>query len=152
MLFLVFPHRHLIGVIEKDVGGHQHRVIEQARRHIGALFEGFFLELDHPLQPVERRQAVEQPAEFTVGAHMALHEHRGALRIDATGQVEGRGAAGVLRQPGRIVGHRDRMQIDHTEKRVVAVLEVDPVADRPQPVAQMQGAGGLDPRQHPRPR
>ena len=87
VLFLVFPHRHPIGVIEKDVGGHQHRVIEQPGRHIGPLLQRLLLELDHPLQPVEWRHAIEQPAEFAVGAHLALHEHGGALRIDATGQV-----------------------------------------------------------------
>ena len=28
MLFLVLPHRHPIGVIEKDVGGHQHGIVQ----------------------------------------------------------------------------------------------------------------------------
>ena len=55
VLFLVFPHRHLVGVIEKNVCGHQDRVIEQPHRNVVTLFERLFLELDHPLQPVQRR-------------------------------------------------------------------------------------------------
>ena len=137
MLLLVLSHRHQIGVIEQDVGRHQHRVVEQAHRDVVALLEGLFLELDHALQPVERRDAVQQPAEFTVGGHLALHEHRGLGGVNAAGQIEGCRAAGVGRQPGRIVGHRDRVQIHHTEKCVVAVLQAHPVADRPQPVAQV---------------
>jgi hypothetical protein len=30
MLFLIVTDRHLIGLVEQDVGGHQHRIVEQA--------------------------------------------------------------------------------------------------------------------------
>ena len=145
MLLLVFAHRHQVGVIQEDVGGHQHRVIEQAYRHLVALLHSLLLELNHPLQPVERSHAVQQPAQLAVGRHMALNEHGGLGGIDATGQIQGRRAAGVGRQLLRVVGNRDRMQVHHTKKGVVAVLKVHPVADGAEPVAQMQRSGGLNP-------
>jgi hypothetical protein len=145
MLLLVFPHGHPIGVVEENVGSHQHRVIEQPGGDIRPLLHRFLLELNHPLQPVERRDAVQQPAELAVGWYVALHKDRGALGIDAAGQIQGRRGEGVLRQPRRIVGHGDGMQIHDAEERVMAVLQLHPVADRPQPVAQVQGSGGLNP-------
>ena len=149
VLLLVFAHGHQISVVEEDVGRHQHRVIQQAHRDLIPLFDGLLLELDHPLQPVQRRDAVQQPAQLAVGRYVALHEHRGACRINAAGQIERGGAAGVGRQPLRIMGNRDRMQVHHAEKRVVAVLQGHPVADGPEPVAQMQGARGLNAGENP---
>ena len=64
MLLLVFPDRSEIGVIEKNVGRHQHGIVEQAYRDVVALFHRLFLELDHSLQPVQRGDAVQQPAQF----------------------------------------------------------------------------------------
>ena len=137
VLLLVLSHRHQIGVVEQDVGRHQHRVVEQPHRDVVALLEGLFLELDHALEPVKRRDAVEQPAEFAMGGHLALHEHRGLGGVNAAGQIKGCRAAGVGCQSGGIVGHRDRVQIDDAKKSVVALLQAHPVADRPQPVAQV---------------
>jgi hypothetical protein len=36
------------------------------------------------------------------------------------------------------------MEIDHAKQRLIAVLEIDPVPDRPKPVADVQLAGGLN--------
>ena len=149
MLLLVFAHRHEVGVIEKDVRGHQHRVIQQAHGDLIALLQGLFLELDHPLQPVQRRDAVQQPGQLTVGGDVALHEHGAPGRINATGQIERGGLAGVSRQLPRVVGHGDGVQVHHAEEGLVAVLEVHPVADGTEPVAQMQSAGGLHPGENP---
>ena len=75
MLLLVFTDGHQIGVIQKDVRCHQHRVIQQADRHVVPVFDGLLLELDHPLQPVQGGDAVQQPAELAVGCHLALNEN-----------------------------------------------------------------------------
>ena len=63
--------------------------------------------------------------------HLTLHKYGGAQRINAAGQVEGGGGAGLFSQQGRLVGHGDGMKINHTKKCVVAVLEVHPIADGP---------------------
>jgi len=144
VLFLVFADWHQVGVIKKDVGRHQHGVIQQPNGHVVALLDRLLLELDHPLQPVERSDTVQEPAELGMGRHMALHKHRAFFRINPAGQIKGRCAEGVLRQTARVVGNGDRVQIHDTEEGVVGVLEVHPVADGTQPVAQMEGAGGLD--------
>ena len=75
--------------------------------------------------------------------HMALHKHRRLGWVDATGQIQGCCASGISSELAWIVGNGDGMEVHHTKKSVVAVLEIHPVADRPQPVSQVQGAGGL---------
>ena len=80
---------------------------------------------------------------------MALHKDRGQLGINATGQVEGSSLLGLACQQGWIMGNGDGMQIHHTEKGVVLVLQLHPVADRPQPIAQMKRTRWLDSRENP---
>ena len=79
-----------------------------------------------------------------MGGHLALNEHCGALGIQSASQVERRSAERVLSQASRIVGNRDGMQVNNTEKSVVILLQINPVADRAEPVAQMKGARWLD--------
>ena len=149
MLFLVLTNRHQIGVIEKDVRRHQHGIVEQTDGDVVALFDRLLLELDHPLQPVQRGDAVEKPAKLAVGGHLALNEDRAPLWIHSAGEIQGCGAQGVLGELSRVVGNRDRMQINHAHIGVVGVLQIDPVTDRPQPVAQMKGTGWLDTGENP---
>ena len=49
---------------------------------------------------------------------------------------------------GRVAGDGQGVQVDHAVVGVVAVLEVDPPAQRPEVVAQVHGPGGLDPGKH----
>ena len=67
MLPLVLPDGYLIGLVQQDVGSHQHRIGEQAhirglRPHLG----GLVLELRHPLGLSEAGQAAQHPAELGV--------------------------------------------------------------------------------------
>src|SRR5919108_701225 len=50
VLALVFPYRHLVGLVEQDVGGLEHRVEEQAGAHELLLARRLVLELVHALQ------------------------------------------------------------------------------------------------------
>jgi hypothetical protein len=43
------------------------------------------------------------------------------------------------------MGNGDGMQINHAKKRVVAVLQIHPVADGAKPIAQVQRPGWLNP-------
>ena len=84
-----------------------------------------------------------------MGWNVTLHKHSGQIRIDATGQIEGGRGPGVLRQLGGVVRNRDRVQINDTEKGVVVVLQIHPVADGPEPVPEMEGSSGLHPGEDP---
>ena len=53
VLALVVADGHLVGVVEEDVGGHQHRVVEQPDAH-RLLALGLLLELRHAPQLAER--------------------------------------------------------------------------------------------------
>ena len=50
---LVVADGHLVGVVEEDVGGHEHRVVEQPDAH-RLLALGLLLELGHAPQLAER--------------------------------------------------------------------------------------------------
>src|SRR6516162_11916304 len=74
----------------------------------------------------------------------ALVEDDTALGIDAGGDVGGRHFARGGAQFGRILRLSERMQVDDAEDAVVVILQRDPVADRPEVIAEMQVAGRLD--------
>ncbi len=144
MLLLVLADRHMRRLIAEDVGGHQHRIgIEAEPGHVAVLAR-LFLELRHPVEPAERRQAAEQPAEFGMRADHALVEDDAAFGVDAGGDIGGGDLARRMAQFGRILRHRHRVQIDDAEDALEIVLQGDPVADRAEIIAEMQIAGRLD--------
>ena len=107
------------------------------------------LELRHPAQLAEGRDAVEDPGQLGVGEHVALDEQGAAGRVEAGGEQDRRRPAGPVGQAGGVVGQRDRVEIDDAVEGVVAVLGVDPLADGTEVVAEMHLAGGLDAREDP---
>ena len=151
MLLLVLTDGHQVSVVEKDVGGHQHRIVQQAHGDVVPLLHRFLLELNHPLQPVERRDAIQQPAQFAVGCHLALHKHRTAFGVHATGQVERCCGTGVLSQAAGVMGNGDGVEIHDTDKGVVGLLQINPIADGTQPIAEVQCSGRLHPGKNPWP-
>jgi hypothetical protein len=82
---------------------------------------------------------------------MALHKYRGLRRVNPAGQIQGRRTERVLGQLAGAVGNGDGMQVNDTEKGVVGCLQVDPIADGPKPIAQVQRAGGLNTGKNPWP-
>ena len=83
---------------------------------------------------------------------LALHEDRRPLRVDAHREQLGRRAQGALAQHLRVLLDGDRVQVGDEEERLVVALEVHPLPQRAEVVAEVEGVGGrLDPRQHPRP-
>ena len=150
VLPLVVPHRHLVGVVEDDVGGHQHRVVEQAGRH--ALVPGrLVLELGHPLQPAHGRDAVQQPAPLGVCLHVALDEQRATVRAQPCRQQHRRHRARPAPQHVGVLRHRDGVQVDDTEKILLLVLPLGPALHRAQVVAQVKLARRLYAAEHPLP-
>ena len=143
MLPLVLADRHLLGLVEQDVGGLQDRVAEQPEARLaGAALGGLVLELRHPAQLAEPGQAAERPGQFGVLGHVALHEHRAPVGVQARGEQLGRGDPGPLPQPRRVLRHGDGVQVHHAVERVVGLLQGHPLAHRTQVVAEMEGVGG----------
>ncbi len=54
----------------------------------------------------------------------------------------------ALRQLGRVLPHRDRVQVDDAVDAVVAVLQLDEALDRAEIVAEVQVAGRLHAGKH----
>ena len=84
---------------------------------------------------------------------LRLVEQDAPVRIDPAGD-HGRGhfqRAAV--QFGRIVRHRNGMQVGEEEQALLAVLHIvlhaHPVADRPEVIAEVEIAGGLDAGNYP---
>ena len=74
VLALIVADRDLFGVVEQNVGRHQHRIVVQADGY-GLLTLGFVFELGHSSQLADRRNIVEQPGAFRVDcSHMALNK------------------------------------------------------------------------------
>ena len=145
MLLLVFADRHLVGAVEQDVGGHEHRVVEQPHADALALAAArLVLELRHAPQLAHVGDGVEQPHELGVLRHVRLHDDDGALGVDA-GREEHVGQLDrVAAQHGALLAHGDGVQVDDAEDAVVGLLHGDEVADRAQVVAEVQRAARLD--------
>ena len=58
-------------------------------------------------------------------SNLALIEHDVFFRIDAAGDESRSDLANGMRQLGRLLPHRDGVQIDHAIDAVVAVLQLD---------------------------
>ena len=115
VLSLILAHRHQVRAVEQDVGGHQHRIVEQPGRDTFETLRLIF-ELRHPLQLADRRDRVEQPLELAVLGDVRLHEQDRALRVDARGEQPDRHVARPLRQTGLVVLAGDGVQIHHADR------------------------------------
>ena len=102
VLALIVADRHPVGVVEQDVGGHEHRVGEQPDPgRLLALLGRLVLELRHAPQLTHAGRALQQPGQLGVGRHVALHEQRAGLRVQAGGEQQGRHGQGGLAQRRR---------------------------------------------------
>src|SRR6476660_9693712 len=81
--------------------------------------------------------------------NLTLMEHDVLFRIDAAGKKRGGDLTGRLRQLGRVLPHRDRVQIDHAVDAVVLVLQRDKLHERAEIIAEVQIAGRLHAGKYP---
>src|SRR3954468_24131696 len=80
---------------------------------------------------------------------VALDEERGASGVDPRGKEEsGQGERRFSEILG-VVRHRDRVEVDDADEGLAVVLGVDPLPDRPDVVAEVLVAGGLDAAEDP---
>ena len=116
VLALVVADGHPLGVVGEDVGGHEHRVVEQPDAH--RLLTPF---ADFSLNWVIRRSSPKVATQFRIqvssvcSVHVALHEQRAALRVEPGGEQEHRGPAGAAPRrsaasQGRVIAWRSTTQ------------------------------------------
>ena len=146
MLGLVVPDRDGMHLVDEDVGGHEHRVGEQAQ--VLARLVRLLLELGHPLELADPGDRPQDPGEFGVLGHLGLVVEEGTVGVDPRRQHHlGRLQPGLSELHG-VVGDRHGVQVDDAVVAVVAVLHLPPVVEGSDQVAEVQLAGGLDPREH----
>ncbi len=134
-----------VAPVGEHVGGHQHRVEEERRRDQLALLRRLLLELVHAVEVAVGGDRREQPGQLGVLADVGLAEEDAALGVEAGGEQDRGRVVEALAQLGRVVGDRDRVQVDDAEdRRVAAVLALDVLADRADVVAEVLAAGRLD--------
>ena len=144
VLPLVVADRDEARVVKKDVGGHQRRIGEKPRAGALALLAALLLELRHALEPTQWDEALQDPRELGVRRDVRLDKH-GLVFPDPTGLEDGGKVQRVLPKSGRVLWHRDRVEIHDAEDVLVAILVTHPVANRAEVVADMEATAGLDP-------
>ena len=79
-----------------------------------------------------------------MGGDVALDEDRRALRVEAGGEEHCGDVQRAVEQRGRIVGDRDRVEVDDAEEAFAALLCLGVLAEAPAEVADVGVAAGLD--------
>src|SRR5262245_54422952 len=148
VLALVVADRDDVGQVEQDVAGHQHGVVEEARRD-ELLLLGFLLELRHPPQLAEARDGAQQPGGLRVCLNMALDEDGRTVRVEAGREQPGGDGQCRLAEDLRLERRRDRVQVDDAEERVALLLRGDVLPEPAAVVAERLVPGGADAGEDP---
>jgi hypothetical protein len=149
MLALIVTHGHAIDVVEKDVGGHQQRIREQAHAsRFLAAFGRLVLELRHTAQFAHAGDAFEQPGQLAVLAHVALREQHRRVWIEPDGEKQGGHVKRRATQLFGISGDGQGVEVHQAVEVGSLVLIGDPPTQRAQVVAEMDVTGGLHTREH----
>ena len=145
VLALVVTDGHAGGVVDEDVRGHEDGIGEEP--DVGVVPLGrLVLELRHPGGLAEGRLAGEDPHELGVLTDVALAEDRRALRVHSPGDELRGGHPGTPGDGLRVGRHREGVEVGDEVVRVEVLLQPDPVDERPEVVAEVQGvARGLHP-------
>jgi hypothetical protein len=111
-----------------------------------------------PLLVLERRRALhpahgghgrQQPHQLDVLGSVRLAEQDGLLGIQTERQQPERHLVRVAADGLAVVGRRERVIVHDAVDRIVGLLHRDVVPERPEVVADMRQAGGLDTAEHP---
>src|SRR5580704_6369504 len=148
---LVLPHWHEGGAVDEDVGALQQRVAKESVGREVLLLQLLLLVLvaRHALEPAERGDHREQEVQFCVLGHVRLDEESGDPGVQPRGQPVDEHVAHVLLQArGVLVAGGEHVPVGDEEITLVLVLQLDPVAQRPVVVAEVQPPGGTHAREH----
>ena len=144
MLALILADGDEVGLVEQDIGGHEHGIGKQARGDIICMLLRFHFELRHARQLAELRIAAQHPRKLRMLRHVGLDEHDVLLRIEAAGDILRELLQTSAAQIGRNLPDGNGVHIDDTIDALIFVLQCDPVFDRPHIRAERQIAAGLD--------
>tara|TARA_Y100001933_G_scaffold207456_1_gene210656 strand:- start:101 stop:691 length:591 start_codon:yes stop_codon:yes gene_type:complete len=157
VLSLILAYGNEIGVVEEDVGGHEHGVAKKTgidgglrpctlmgELHFtvvgfGGLKTKFFrfvLELGHSLKFPDRGQASQNPCQFGVSDDVGLDELVTFFRIQTAGDILGHTVEYVLAQSCGSSGGRDCVQVNDAKVAFVIFEHGRPIADRAEVIAQ----------------
>ena len=143
VLLLILPDRHERAAVDQNVGGLEDGIVEQPRvgreplRHLILVGDRFF-------ELRDGGERVENPGQFVQLRHVALDEEVRLLRVEAEGEVGGGYVEGKLPERLGIVHRRHRVIVDDEKVRLVPIMKGDVLPDRPEVVADMQRARGLN--------
>ena len=105
MLTLIVADRHLVGVVEQDVGGHESRIGEQPAGDEASLaLGGLVLELRHPRQLSIGDGTLHHPCQLWMLGNVALDEDRRHLRVDAGSEERGGQGDSALADDAGLLG------------------------------------------------
>ena len=145
MLFLILAHRHMRGVIQQNIGGHQRRISIQAERLLFRIRPRLFLELGHPVHPAQPGDAVENPAQFGMRRYLGLVEQDGFIWVNSGGQKPCGHLSGRRAQIGGVLPYGDGMHVnDAIDRLKCRALHAHEPLDCAQIIAQRQTARRLD--------
>ena len=151
MLALIVADRHLVGVVQQDVGRLEGGIREQAGRgELPLPLRRLVLELRHPAQLAEGDVALHDPTELAVLAHVALREHGGDIGVEPDGEEHRGESHGGVADDAGLLGDRERVEVDDAVEGVAFVLSADPVLQCAEVVAEMDVTGRLHAGQNPR--
>ena len=144
VLRLVGTDRHVVGLIEQDVAGHQGRVGEEAGIDVVRMLGRLIFELRHARELAELRAAVHDPAHLGMALVVALDEDEALLRVDAAGEQQRKRLARLLAALLRVDVDRHGVQVGDEVVAVVVLLHLLPAADGAEVVAEREDARRLD--------
>jgi hypothetical protein len=148
VLDLILADRNEVALVEQDVGGLQHRILEQTDVDVLRLRLGLVLELRHALEVAEAGDVGQNPAELGVLGDHRLQKQQRAIRIDAERDEVDHHLGDSLCHLLGVVVLRERVVVDDAEDAAVLVLQHDPVANCAEVVTEVQVTRWLDPRKH----
>lgn len=79
--------------------------------------------------------------------YVALHEHRGHIRVEPDREQHGRQFEGLGAHDSRGVDDRQCVQVHDSMEDVSRMLSIHPVGEGTEVISEVYGAGGLDARQ-----
>ncbi len=153
VLDLVTAHRYLVGLEDQDVGGHQHRIHEQAGADACVLVHAFLAVLVHRrlvgVRAVEDALAGDggqEPHQLGGLADVALAVEPHVFRVQATGQPAGRDLQGRALGALRVLRLDQAVQVGQEEEALDPRRTTgrDGRTDGANVVAQVGRAGGGD--------
>ena len=144
VLLLVDAHGDYIGLVEQDVGGHQHGISEESGINVVGVLLGLILELGHAGELTEAGEAVEQPCQLGMLLDVGLDVEGVLLGVKTAGHVEGEGLVGAAAKVGGHLTDGDGMLVHHAVEALILLGVGREILDGTKVVADGQVSAGLD--------